>query len=130
MRVRYVVYTSHLADPAGPALVPGIIRAARANNAIRGITGALIYDGERFCQYIEGAPDEMERTYDAIRNDPRHDRIEVLASGDAPSQRFADWSMGFVYAALPALIDRLSERPVGSVADAFENALADCDIEA
>lgn len=129
MLVRYLVYISRLADPRGPAAVPAVIRGARTNNAIRGITGALIFDGGRFCQYIEGDPDEIERTYASIACDPRHDEIRVLASGYAPVQRFSRWSMAYVYAVTPELIELIGRGPLPSVADAFESALEHCDME-
>ena len=129
MTLRYLIYTSLLTDPSGVAAVAAVIRTARTNNAIRGITGALIFDGERFCQYIEGDPDELIRTFAAIEKDPRHTRLRVLASGVAEQPRFTHWSMAYVYAVTPELIDTIDSRTVPGVADAFESALAQCDAE-
>ena len=130
MSLRYLIYTSRLIDERGPAAVPSIIRVARTNNAIRGISGALIFDGERFCQYIEGDSDEIVRTFAAIETDVRHADIRVLASGLAEKPRFGQWSMAYVYAATPELIDTIDDRMVPAVGDAFERALAQCDAEA
>ena len=130
MSLRYLIYTSELSDPAGAATVPYIIRTARTNNAIRGITGALIFDGERFCQYIEGAPDEIVRTFAAIEEDPRHTNLRVLASGVVDLPRFVRWSMAYVYAATADVIDAIGDRTVPGVAEAFTHALAQCDAQA
>ena len=130
MDVRYLVYTSRLVDPAGPAAVPSIIRNARLNNATTGITGALMFDGERFCQYIEGLPHQIGRTYAAIERDRRHDSLALLASGESSSRRFARWSMAYVYAVTPELIESIAGLAGPEVADAFERALAQCDLEA
>ena len=99
MSLRYLIYTSELSDPGGAATVPFVIRTARVNNAVRGITGALIFDGERFCQYIEGAPDAIVR------------------------------SMAYVYAATADVIDAIGDRTVPGVAEAFTHALARCDTQ-
>ena len=129
MPLRYLIYTSVLSDPQGPAAVPAVIRVARTNNAIRGISGALIFDGERFCQYIEGDPDEIVRTFTAIEKDARHTGIRVLASGSVNAPRFARWSMAYVYAVTPELIDTIDSPTVPGVAEAFEQALAQCDAD-
>lgn len=129
MSLRYLIYTSELCDPAGAATVPFVIRAARVNNAIRGITGALIFDGERFCQYLEGDPDEIVRTFAAIEKDARHAHLRVLASGVVDVPRFARWSMAYVYAATAEVIDAIGDRSVPGVAEAFKHALAQCDAD-
>ncbi len=130
MSIRYIVYVSRLADPEGPGAVANIIRKARANNTARGITGALIYDGERFCQYLEGEPDAIERTFAAIERDPRHDGICVLASGEAVASRYGKWSMAYAYAATAELIDSIGKPHVAAVPDAFQAVLARCDTDA
>ncbi len=127
METRYLVYLSRLVDPMGPGAVAGIIRESRGNNAIRGLTGALMFDGERFCQYLEGPADEIMRTFTAIQHDARHAAIELLASGSARERRFASWSMAYVYAVTPTLIDEIGGGGIRGVADAFASALVHCD---
>ena len=87
----------------------------------------MIFDGERFCQHIEGDPDEIVRTFTATEKDPRHTRVRVLASGSVQAPRYAQWSMAYVYAATPDLIDAIGSRTVPGVAEAFETALSQCD---
>ena len=127
--MRYIVYVSRLVDPQGPGAVAGIIRKARSNNAVRGITGALIYDGERFCQYIEGEPRTIERTFATIERDPRHDDVRVLASGESTVPRYANWSMAYAYAGSAELIDTIGDPRLPAVADTFQAVLAQCDAE-
>ncbi|MCW5259244.1 BLUF domain-containing protein [Verminephrobacter eiseniae] len=66
------VYYSTLADGYDATCVGAIIKTARAFNASNGITGVLLFDGERFCQYIEGNPVAVNALVDRIRQDPRH----------------------------------------------------------
>lgn len=89
MALHYLIYISVVCDPRGPAAVPAVVRVARTNNAIRGISGALTFDGERFCQYLEDDSDEIVRTFAAIERDPRHTRIRMPASGSVGEPRFA-----------------------------------------
>ncbi|HEY9209173.1 MAG TPA: BLUF domain-containing protein [Acidovorax sp.] len=39
---------------AGPVCVDGIVRTARRMNAGRSVTGVLVFDAQRLCQYREG----------------------------------------------------------------------------
>jgi Sensors of blue-light using FAD len=129
MTLRSIVYTSWLVAPEGPGAVAGIVRAAREKNAARGITGALIFDGERFCQYLEGEDAEVAQTFVAIGRDVRHDRVQVLLDAPADKLRFARWAMGFAVSDATALIETLESLPAGWVAAAFEEGLALCDMD-
>jgi len=91
-----LIYVSVIAPDAHPTCVADIIRTSRANNSLHGITGLLVFDGGRFCQYIEGAEDVVRRLSDAICEDPRHEQFIVLHEGPFDGPRlFSDWSMGY-----------------------------------
>lgn len=49
-----IVYSSQLAPSVPAECVADIVRTARQFNAAHGITGLLVFDGQRFCQYLEG----------------------------------------------------------------------------
>lgn len=49
-----LLYASRLAPPHTFNIFKSIIVAARTNNSANEITGALVFDGERFCQLLEG----------------------------------------------------------------------------
>jgi len=83
---------------------------SRANNAARGITGALYYDAAGFFQVLEGTRMAVLRLMETIAADPRHTDVEVLDVHEIVVRRFARWSMktvsGFCDPALAARFDR------------------------
>lgn len=75
--------------------VANIVKRARAFNAGHGMTGVLVFDGERFCQYVEGPVQEMEKLVLRLESDSRHRSVEVLLSGLSEARRFPSWSMAY-----------------------------------
>jgi hypothetical protein len=73
-----------------------ILEASRSRNAEAGVTGALMFNEQRFVQVLEGRQDAVEETFARIMRDPRHTAITVLARRKEPRQQFAAWSMAFV----------------------------------
>lgn len=106
-------YHSRLAPGHRYSTVSDIISTARSFNASHGITGVLIFDGDRFCQFIEGPPDDIDGLVERLRADPRHDAFTVLISDVFAHERlYPYWSMA--YAALEGgsyLSDLLSRPP-------------------
>lgn len=105
-----------------------IIRAARGSNDEDRLTGALIFDGACFCQYLEGPSVAVTRKLLSIEADPRHSSLRILVYDQAETRRFAEWSMAFVLAAAPTLIPSIGQAPPAGVADAFTAALAQCEM--
>ena len=66
---------------------------AQERNDRAGITGLLVYDDGRFFQWIEGPDENVARVMDSIRNDPRHDGIEILHRKTSWERVFENWSM-------------------------------------
>lgn len=101
--VQHLVYVSE-SSPALP--VPEfakISRTSRHNNALNGLVGALLFDGDRYCQWLQGPLAEMTRTRDAIHRDSRHHRIDTLLWAEqSPVTGLQAWSSGFVE---PAALD-------------------------
>ena len=127
--MKHLVYRSRLVDPRGARIVPDILRRTRARNAIHGITGVLVFDGESFCQHLEGTAAEVDRIFAKIGKDPRHDCVEILAQGPVRSRRYSVWSMAYGLASSHSLIDTLGATPAENVADELQNALPSCDLE-
>ncbi len=73
--------------------VDRIVEKARRNNAAREITGVLFVGGRHFLQFLEGEHDTVERLFDRIVRDPRHDNVTLLWSTPIPSRGLSDWSM-------------------------------------
>ncbi len=95
-----LVYRSRSALTGTPeeclAQVSGILRASRANNAAAGLTGVLLFDGATFLQAVEGPIAAIERLYETIARDPRHEEIELIDLVGIEGREYADWSMAFL----------------------------------
>jgi hypothetical protein len=74
-------YLSRLATGASPVCVAEIVRASRKRNTAHGINSLLVFDGWRFCQYIEGANAAVGELADRIRTDARHTDVKMLYQG-------------------------------------------------
>lgn len=91
-----ILYASELA-PAMPSNVVGqILRQSRERNHQRHITGALLFDGERFCQLLEGEPAPVQALMSDIERDPRHCRLNLMLRAEADSPRLLTlWQCGY-----------------------------------
>jgi hypothetical protein len=90
-----ILYVSQLAGDAGFAVVKDIVQASRSHNRSRGITGALLFDGERFCQLLEGSEGELVPLMSRIEGDERHVAIRTLHRGPAGSRALRSWRSGY-----------------------------------
>lgn len=70
---------------------------AAARNGKRHISGYLLMDDSLFVQFLEGKEESVRSLFEKIRNDPRHNQVEVLAEGTAEARRFGAWAMGFAH---------------------------------
>lgn len=119
------LYTSRLASDCPPTIVGGLVKRAREVNAIHGITGLLVFDGERFAQYFEGPPKEVNKLISKLFDDQRHvDFKEILAIEDLPERRYPSWSMGYSDIAIDGLDIDLMSLTDGNTALAFFNKAA------
>jgi hypothetical protein len=92
--LRRLVYTSYLSPDEDDTCVPQIVRHARTNNARLDVTGLLIFDGIRFCQYLEGPADSVLPLLDKIRNDSRHLEVGVKELSETDASRLTEWPLG------------------------------------
>jgi Sensors of blue-light using FAD len=120
---------SHLAPEVPSTAVGAILKVSRQRNRALGITGALIFDGARFAQWLEGSPAAVQSLITRIDADDRHVGIDVLHDGRFHGPRLAgQWLAGF---ADPSVIDAwlAPQAPRGpAIVAAFANALRDCDM--
>jgi hypothetical protein len=72
-------------------------RAARRNTACL-LTGALLYVDDTFVQVLEGPAKAVERCFEAICCDFRHDDIKLIDLIPAKDRVFAQWHMAFLAA--------------------------------
>ena len=90
-----VLYVSTLAPDQPLSVVADIAKQARIKNAQLNITGLLIFDGQRFCQQLEGAKKVVLKLIEIIRSDPRHVNVEVLHHGPLAGRRFHHFDLAF-----------------------------------
>lgn len=93
--LRTFFYHSRLSPDGDLTCVTAIVKGARSFNANHGITGALVFDGERFCQYIEGPSGDLDGLIERLAADVRHTGFTPLLSGETVEHLFPDWSMAY-----------------------------------
>lgn len=79
---------------------------ATVHNRMNSVTGALLYDGHRFLQYIEGPADSLARVLARIENSRKHAGLQVLFRGGVRQRHFWNWSMACRHADA-SLVQRL-----------------------
>jgi len=90
-----VLYVSTLAPRQPVSVVADIAARARVVNAELDVTGLLVFDGQRFCQQLEGPQKAVLKLIERIRNDPRHVQVEILHNGPLAQRRFQQFSLAF-----------------------------------
>lgn len=101
-RLVYCSRNAILAQQGDPAMeVTSILAASRANNARDGVTGALLYSEGCFAQALEGELDAVQRTFERIQRDLRHNDVVVLQAGRVEGRLFGAWDMALAEVADP-----------------------------
>jgi hypothetical protein len=90
-----IIYASAATRPIEEEELMAMLKLAREKNTRLGITGMLLHCDGSFIQALEGPKDRVMDLLRAIRQDPRHSRIEVLFEGPIKNRSFSEWSMGF-----------------------------------
>jgi hypothetical protein len=124
-----LLYISFIAPAAQLDAVGKIARQARDANAKVDITGLLVFDGERFCQYLEGPADDVGRLFERIEVDPRHRRVKLLHRGDSAQRRFHRFSMGFASVEDADLLQRIDDQEGAAARLAFIELVPLVDME-
>ena len=105
MALRAISYASEAVTPLeAPRLVALVDDAARFNQGVD-VTGVLLFDGQRFLQYIEGPERALMEVYARILASGSHSEIIELARGRVGRRVFPDWSMRL----LPISAEMLSD---------------------
>ena len=125
-----LLYVSDLSPGTRATEVSRIVGASRRRNAGDGITGLLVFDGDRFCQYVEGPPAAVAALSDRLDRDVRHTRMEVLTAGPfAGPRRFSDWRLGYVDVVDADEIGAMRALSGDDAMRAFERLLPRLDVE-
>ena len=108
MALLELIYTSLSTAAPGVSHVQEILESAERNNAASSITGLLLFDGERYIQVLEGISEDVEKIYDVICADERHQLVELLHKDSIAGRSFETWRMA--YEAIPkGLLSNLAE---------------------
>jgi hypothetical protein len=72
-----------------------MLSKATSFNHQQEITGCLLlHDGE-FIQYLEGNQFRVLTLFDKIKEDKRHEKVELLSYGELDKRAFETWDMAF-----------------------------------
>lgn len=119
--MRQLLYVSKTAQDLGPDAVNAILTSARANNALLGITGLLLYVEGGFLQILEGEERGVRELYARLSADRRHHDVRLMLDREVPARSFAGWTMGFE---CPSLSDPETAGMCGVVRQAIDGHLA------
>ncbi|MCK8779704.1 BLUF domain-containing protein [Rhizobium sp. NTR19] len=78
------------------AEVEEILTQSRRNNALVGVTGALMFSSGYFGQVLEGPQAAVEATFERIQQDPRHGDVALLEFAPTDTRSFDTWAMAYV----------------------------------
>lgn len=104
--VHALVYASRAVGGIRNGDLEQILVDASLHNRMHSVTGALLYDGFRFFQYIEGPLEGLEAVFERIKLSTKHAHIDVLFTGRIAERHFWNWSMACRHANA-SLIQRL-----------------------
>lgn len=94
LELQRIVYCSTAARPdLALPLLAEVLAVSDRNNRRDGLTGVLLISKGRFFQVLEGAAQDLDRTMNRIRLDPRHHDVDVVSRRPIKSRRFAQWAM-------------------------------------
>ncbi len=97
--LRRLGYLSVARQPLTPSDLPFMSSRFASANARMGISGLLVYAGERFLQIIEGHDSAVEVLLRRIQGDSRHTRMHIILDESTCARLFDEWHMGLMDAA-------------------------------
>ncbi|MFL6734320.1 MAG: BLUF domain-containing protein [Sphingomicrobium sp.] len=96
MQLKSLTYTSLASLDLDMSDLEAIYGSARHLNALDGITGLLVFNGNRFLQIIEGSEQAIDDLIERLRRDRRHSGLEIRDQRDIEERAFPGWSMELV----------------------------------
>jgi hypothetical protein len=124
-----ILFVSRIAAGCDVGIIRNIVLAARERNAARRISGALLFDGERFCELIEGPEADVRQLMQGISRDSRHTQVTVLFADSALPGRMAQrWVSGYCDAAAMDALGAEGGLRDGPALEAFTAVLAGADV--
>lgn len=93
-----MMYSSQATKPMAVTDLEAILEDARAGNATRNVTGALVYVDGVFFQLIEGEEPVVRKLMASIASDTRHGDVKVFYEAEVEARAFESWRMAYVSA--------------------------------
>lgn len=90
-----------------------IMEAAWKHNEAMGITGFLLRTPYNYFQVIEGQPEVVDDLILMIRNDTRHQSVEILSDKSSQNRAFDTWCMDYHIASEDEGADIISKLGTG-----------------
>ena len=93
-----LIELTYVSEPAQNMSFLGLMRLlyhSYSNNQASGITGALIYENNKFGQVIEGLEKDIESLWQKIQKDSRHKNVRLIESKQISERSFSKWTMVF-----------------------------------
>ena len=93
-----LIELTYVSEPAQEMSFLGLMRLlyhSYLRNTSMGITGALIFENNRFGQVIEGPRIQIEDLWERIQKDTRHKNIHLIDSKPIVHRSFSKWTMVF-----------------------------------
>ena len=90
-----LVYTSLARRQMSQRDIDRILMTSRLYNEMAGITGLLVYHEKRFLQILEGPIGELDKIYDRIQRDWRHEHCRLLLRETIIARAFDQWEMAY-----------------------------------
>ena len=88
-------YISSAAHPMSTEDLVQLLQQCLANNRRDDVTGMLLYGNDAFLQTLEGEEKTVEKLYEKILQDTRHNNMKLLARKPVETRQYSDWNMGF-----------------------------------
>jgi Sensors of blue-light using FAD len=124
-----MIYTCLFSITAKGDAVPRIIRTSRLNNCQIGITGVLLFDGQRFCHYVEGESRAALLAARSLCIDANNDDVVLLHEASRSSDRlFSDWKIGFPFDSCTDALAEIINAPSSDALGRFLQVLPKFDL--
>jgi hypothetical protein len=123
------VSTSLLGESA-ESEIANIRSTAEARNAELGLTGALIFSGRHFAQFLEGPNEKLAVMKASISRDRRHIDIQTLTTPAIKQRRYGRWALAYAGQATAidrVLSDAVRAQDVGELLDYMDHFVAGID---
>ena len=93
-----LVELTYVSEPAGEMSFLGLMRLlyhSYLRNQALDITGALIFEDQKFGQVIEGQASVIDGLWEKIQKDDRHKNVKLLDRKAIARRSFVKWTMIF-----------------------------------